>query len=158
MRGRFTGEARPTPAVQAKPLAEQAAPTMGQGRSVTDQGVARAPEATEAERQRALREAFRPPSDRETSAQRAHKARLREQFGEKPAAGAEQDPAARQRALREAFGDKASDKKRLPGKTPEELRQAFKDREKPAPKQDRGRDSGRTKSERGREGGQGRER
>jgi len=46
---------------------------------------------------------------------------------------------ARQRALRESFSDQAP----RPAKTPEELRQARKGREKPAPKQDRGRDSGR---------------
>ena len=111
VRERFAGQARPGPAARATPAAE-AEPAAEQSLPARDQGTARTPEAAEAERQRALREAFR--SGREASdAERAREARLREQFGERQAAGTEQDPAARQRALRESFTEKTP----APGKT-----------------------------------------
>jgi len=154
VRGRFTSQARPGPAARAASAA-RLAPTMEQSRPVTDQGISRTPEAAEAERQQALREAFRSgPEASEAKTQRAHEARLREQFGQRHAAGAEQDPAARQRALRESFSDQTPQS----GKTPEELRRAFKDRDNPVPEQNRNRNGNSTNRERGRESGQGRER
>ena len=136
VRERFAGQARPGPAARATPAAE-AEPATEQTRPARDQGIARTPEAAEAERQWALREAFL--SGREApDAERAREARLREQFGGRQAAGTEQDPAARQRALRESFTEKTP----APGKTPEQLRQALKPREKSVTERTRSKESG----------------